>query len=454
MYYQYTGQPGHGKTVLALEMAMQMKAKADMLHEEDPSKHPLRELYVCNVRDFNHGNAGSIPLAPDELKRWCDHPDYVAQVDAFKLSPDYTRHGTASAREDALLAFLDTPELRSLANERINPAFENAIILVDEAYESGMFPRRPPGRPIPRHVERVAKHRHFGIDFIMICQSPARQMDDFLHDLIEEHYHVRRRYGLPFVNLKRWDRFERRPDKAQALTVTRRKYPTHIFKLYTSTKYDTSEKRIPWFYWAILAVLVIVLALLLYVKGRMADRFGEPHAKAAPAASAEAGAGDGAPATAPGLAGAFGGNPAHLGLVDYETAQQPRNVLKPWSAPIFDDRQVKAEPALYCMSSSAGEGADGNLAKSSCSCVTEQGTPYRIALEHCLYVARWGQPYNPYREPKQEQEASSSPGVATTDHQASSPGAVVNYRPGSRGDTFPLNPARAASTWTPPTTTL
>ena len=54
MYYQYTGQPGHGKTVLAIEFALEMKAKADKLHAEDPAKHPLRELYVCNVRDFNY----------------------------------------------------------------------------------------------------------------------------------------------------------------------------------------------------------------------------------------------------------------------------------------------------------------------------------------------------------------------------------------------------------------
>lgn len=407
MYYQFTGQPGHGKTVLALDFALDMKAKADKLHEEDPAKHPLRELYVCNVRDFNAGKAGAIELPPDRVKEW-----------------------------------------------HLLPEFDNAIIVVDEAYEHGMFAKRAPGMKVPDHVQQVAKHRHRGIDFVMICQSPTRQMDDFLHDLIEEHYHIRRRYGLPLVNIKRWDRFERRPDKAQPLTNSKKRYPKHVFKLYTSTKYDTSEKRVPWFYWAILGTLVVVLALLWYVKGRMAERFGDPKAKLPAASLATAAPSDGASATALGAAGAFTGNPAHLSLEAYESAQQPRNVLKPWSAPIFDDRQAKSDPALYCMSSSAGEGADGDLSKSSCSCVTEQGTPYRIALEQCIYVARWGQPYNPYRDPPVEPQATAAASSAIPRDDAANAGAVVDYRPGSRADIFPQNPARSTGTWTPPTTTL
>lgn len=347
MYYQFTGQPGHGKTVLALEFALEMKAKADKAHEADPSKHPYRELYVCNVREFNAGKAGAIELSPEAVKTWHERPE-----------------------------------------------FDNAIILIDEAYEHGMFKKRAPGMKVPEHVEQVAKHRHRGIDFIMICQSPARQMDDFLHDLIEEHYHVRRRYGLPLVAMKRFDRFERNAVKAQPLTVVRRRYPKHIFKLYTSTKYDTSEKRVPWFYWAILAVLIGVGVMIFIVRERVGNRFGE--AKAEAASQAGAAPADGALATA---AGASLGHTAMAStLADYEALHQPRNVLKPWTAPIFDDRQVKADPELFCMSSGEGQGADGRLALPTCSCVTEQGTPYRVSIQQCHYVARWGQPYNAYTD--------------------------------------------------------
>ncbi len=383
MYYQFTGQPGHGKTVLALKFALDMKAKADKLHEENPAKHPLRQLYVCNVRDFNAGKAGAIELHPDQLKRWHELPE-----------------------------------------------FDGAIILVDEAYEHGMFPKRAPGSLVPEHVKQVAKHRHRGIDFVMICQSPARQQDDFLHDLIEEHYHVRRQYGLPFVRIKRFDRFERNPVKAQPLTNTRTGYPKDVFKLYTSTKYDTSEKRVPWFFYAIALVLLVVVLLVLYVSKRMDDRFG---GSASDEVNTSAGLspGNGAPATVPGLMPGL--TTQHQTLLEYEQAHQPRNDLKPWTAPVFDDRQVKSDPELFCMSSGQGQGADGDLALPTCSCVTEQGTPYRIAIEQCHYVARWGAPYNPYTDRSarktQEQPEQQERAPQHMDGPYSLAGAVVEGDP-------------------------
>lgn len=364
MFYQYTGQPGHGKTVLAIESAVKMKEKADKLHLENPSKHPVRELYVCNVRDFNHGACGALDLQPDELKNW--HAD---------------------------------------------PRFDNAIILVDEAYEHGMFPRRPPGRPVPDHVQQVAKHRHRGIDFIMICQSPKKQMDDFLHDLIEEHYHIRRRYGLPFAHVKRWDRFETNPDKADSLTTTRRKYPKHIFKLYTSTKYDTSEKRVPWFYWATAGMAVFVLGYGYYAVGGTFATLKGKQADTSTTSAAVTGA-NGAPATvAPGAAAFSASNQKVRWATteEYISAHIPRVPSMPWSAPAYDEASVTVQPELFCMSAGSGIDGQGTSKADSCTCVTEQGTPYRILLEQCLIIARHGAPYNPYRAQRDVAGGSAQP---------------------------------------------
>ena len=388
MYYQFTGQPGHGKTVLSIERALQMKAKADKLHAEDPTKHPYRELYVCNVRDFNHGLAGAVELKPSQLRKWSWHPDdpEPAAIDLKKQPVD--------------------DDDNEIPNDRINPAFENAIILVDEAYEHRMFPRRPPGSPIPHHVWKVAKHRHYGIDFIMICQSPAKQMDDFLHDLMEEHYHVRRRYGLPFVHVKRWDRFERNPDKAEPLTRTRRRYPTEIFKLYTSTKYDTSEKRVPWFYYAVGVLAVALIGGMYWNYNNLKDRFGKADR---PAVGAQAPQVDGAPATAAPQAGA----PVHARAAsrdEYVALFQPRIPSQPWSAPAYDAIPIKGDaPRLFCMLSNPGtDAAGGDDGNSRCTCLTEQGTRYVLDLETCAYVARHGQ-YEPMLVKQQETITQSGP---------------------------------------------
>lgn len=367
MYYQYTGQPGHGKSVLALEFALDMKAKADKAHAEDPSKHPYRELYVCNVREFNAGKAGAIELAPDQLKRWHELPE-----------------------------------------------FDHAIILVDEAYEHHMFPKRAPGSAVPEHVKQIAKHRHRGIDFVMICQSPSRQMDDFLHDLIEEHYHIRRRFGLPLVHVKRWDRYERNADKALPLTTTRRKYPKHVFKLYTSTKYDTSEKRVPWFYWAIAALLVGLVGMVFYTGSRLDERFSAaPDSTAAPTAPAR---GNGASATVPSAEG--GQVRKYETATDYARAHLPRFASMPWTAPIYDQRSITVDPQVYCMSSIPS--AD-DLAEPSCRCLTEQGTRYEMGQAECRTIARFGTPYNPYRQLRPE----APPVGAYAAQPASAGGGVV-----------------------------
>lgn len=395
MLYQFTGQPGHGKTVLALEFALDMKAKADRLHAEDPATHPYRELYVCNVRDFNHGAAFAVEATPDDIRGWADHPEFLRLVEEFQKSPDYYLLKEKD-RDAAMEAFLLRPDVAKLANECINPAFENAIILVDEAYEHRMFPRRPPGRPVPRHVERVAKHRHFGIDFIMVCQSPGKQMDDFLHDLIEEHYHVRRRFGLPLANVKRWDRFERNPDKAEPLTTTKRRYPKHIFKLYTSTKYDTSEKRVPWFYWACGALVVALLALVWYTSNRLDERFSERTAATADAART---GGNGAGATVPTGQGGKTPDSEPMTPTEYAKAHLPRFGAAPWTAPVYDGRPVTADPQLYCMSSMPSPSEPG---EPSCRCLTEQGTRYELSQPECRTIARHGAPYNPYRQKREE----------------------------------------------------
>jgi len=452
MYYQFTGQPGHGKTVLGIERALEMKAKADKLHAQDPDKHPLRELYVCNVRDFDHGAAHALPLSPEELKGWADHPDYLDRIAEFKDSPRYLGAGGVKEREEAFQFFMETSEMQTLANERINPAFENAIILVDEAYESGMFPRRPAGRFLPRHVERVAKHRHFGIDFIMICQSPKKQMDDFLHDLIEEHYHVRRRFGLPFVHMKRWDRFESNPDKAVPLTTTRRKYPKHVFKLYTSTKYDTSEKRVPWYYWAAGALALWVAYSLWFAKERFDNRLSGTNT---PEAAAKGLGVDGARATGA-TTNRSEGRRDRGTQEQYVESFTPRVPGQPWSAAAYDGLSVPGEPPrVFCMVAGPGIDAQLNSRELSCGCKTEQGTTYEMDFDTCATIARHGQ-YEPFLASRKGDgyQEKGAPPVEAPARRSDNSTSVIGFTPGARADVFPRNPAATISGYTGPTTTL
>jgi hypothetical protein len=214
-------------------------------------------------------------------------------------------------------------------------------------------------------------------------------MDDFLHDLIEEHYHIRRRYGLPFVHIKRWDRFERNPDKADPLTTTRRKYPTDIFKLYTSTKYDTSTRRVPWFYWAVGVLLIVVVVGIGYNYFHLKNRFSSTKAEPTTSNVSSGRQGNGARATVP--QSATGQVTQSRGTTeDYIALFKPRIPAQPWSAPAYDGIPVSSTPPrIFCAIFNVG------LQDEKCSCITEQGTRYRLDQLTCRLVVHDGQ-YDPF----------------------------------------------------------
>lgn len=339
MIFQYTGQPGHGKTLLSLEKALEFKAKG-------------RIVYACNVRGLDYDKTGFLPLTLDEFKDWMSLPD-------------------------------------------------GAVIWLDESYQA--MPKRGPSTKVPPYVDELARHRHRGFDFIFVTQSPSTQVDSFVHDLIEEHYHVRRRYGLPFCHVRRFDRYERNPEKALPLTLSRRRYPKKLFGLYKSTEQDTSEKRVPWFYPATGALVVLTIVALGYSVYRVTSRFSDKPAETQQAVLRA----DGAPATA---AKAAPPSKDRGTSEQYVASFLPRIPAQPWSAPIYDAAlSVPSDPPrVFCMHGGEGIDAWGDYKAESCHCLTDQGSRYELDFPTCKTVAQRGQyePFLKHREPRQEQGAS------------------------------------------------
>lgn len=332
MIYWFTGQPGHGKTLHAIERLLEFKDQG-------------RIVYACNIRQFDYAGTGVLEMTPEQFRDW---PNFL---------PD------------------------------------GAVALVDEAYEHDMLPKRAPGAKVPHHVEQLAKHRHRGLDFIFVSQSPDKQCDQFVHDLIERHVHVRRRFGTQFVQLREFDRFEAQAEKAIPLVNRRRKLPKRPMGTYKSTELDTTEKRIPWYIIALPVLLVVAIVMMYVVFGRMGKRLGAEDSPAVVPAGNAAALRDGALATAGGAAA----SPRHEPIKEYADKFLPRIPSQPWSAPVYDDAlSVPSEPPrLFCMSSLGGQNGLGEHDEPSCNCVTEQGNGYDIDEPTCRYIARRGQ-YEPF----------------------------------------------------------
>lgn len=119
----------------------------------------------------------------------------------------------------------------------------------------------------------------------------------------------------------------------------------------------------------------------------------------------------------------------------------------PWSAPGFAGREFRADPHMFCMST-----------ENSCRCVTEQNTKVVVRDDVCRDIARWGEPYNPYKPPQERREYTRAE-QGGEDRQQASAGQQQPAQAGQvipRGQrvqgTFPESPGYRPNTYTGPTT--
>lgn len=398
MIYWYTGQPGHGKTLHAIDHAIDFRDQG-------------RLVYVGNVRGFKHDEARMLPITPEQF---CDWPNFL---------PD------------------------------------GAVCLIDEAYEHQMLPKRRPGSQVPYHVEQLAKHRHRGLDFIFVSQSPDRQCDDFVQDLIERHVHVRRRFGLPLAHLRTFDRYEKNPEKGHPLILKRVKLPKRPMGLYESTVMDTSDRAIPWYYPAAILLLAGIIVGAWIMVNRVHDQLSGNLSEQTEQTIAPQAAENGAGATVVAAQPAGSAEPPKPSRSsDYLAWIQPRVPGQPWTAPAYDSLSIPTSqpPRIYCMQSGAGQDANGEHRPEGCTCITDQGTAYEMEFDRCSIVARKGQ-YEPFLDMNQL-EARRMEGMQQSAHyqretqriREAGAGGVVERQTRALG-TFPESSPYASSTMLAPT---
>lgn len=102
-------------------------------------------------------------------------------------------------------------------------------------------------------------------------------------------------------------------------------------------------------------------------------------------------------------------------IAEYMANLQPRAPSLPWSAPIYDERQAVAQPRVFCMSSGPGYNVRGEWKDASYHCQTEQETRVVMDERQALGIARWGEPYNPFKTPPME--SGTARGVVDDDAQ-------------------------------------
>lgn len=271
-----------------------------------------------------------------------------------------------------------------------------ALLIVDEAQR---FWRATRTGTVSPEVYAMETHRHLGVDLLLITQDPL-YLVKHLRGLVGEHiHHVRRSKGV--IQTFKWgNRCSEQPELASEQELAEQGLFTldaEAFQYYDSTEKDTHAPKLPRKVWFIGGALVLVLAMFTIGPSVLKRAtIGEPTAKTG-----------GPSPQGPGLLSAVAGRgraSSPASVEEYVSRQTPRVVGAPWSAPVFDERAAAADPQLFCMlSQPGGYDADGTYREnSSCTCITEQGTRYKMELAACAQHARSGGVYNPYRMPQQQ----------------------------------------------------
>jgi len=322
-----------------------------------------------------------------------------------------------------------------------------AIMFVDEA--QAFFPERRGGEA-PEYV-RMNKIRHDGIRLVLATQQP-NYLDTYLRGLVGYHEHLLRRQGKQESFLFRDNQVM--DVVRQKLATIKRTYDHEVYKFkakyfgcYDSAQTHQIKYQMPALLKKALMALPVVVLLMggawyTVFQDTSLAKAAEPDDKTlAPQASKSGSAAQ--PSTRPATVATGEQYIAHL---------QPLVQDVPWSAPAYVNRPVLSDPHVYCMST-----------ENSCRCVTEQNTRVVLRDDVCRDIARWGEPYNPFKAPHGQQanpqpygagEEPARQQAASTVQQSGPAASTVGYTPGQRADQFPRSPGYRPSTFTGPTSTL
>jgi len=277
-----------------------------------------------------------------------------------------------------------------------------AILVVDEAQR---FFRAAAGA-VPAYIQAMETIRHEGIRLILITQSPAL-IHANIRALVGLHEHLVRENGKQSATVYRRSRVIDNVRSDRALACEDHEtwvYPKDCYGLYKSAEIHTVKRTVSARAKRAMLLFGVAGLLLAYViwqirSGMSNNEITQTEQKILPTDIA--------------FDYAMSKKKEDKekrweNVKDYVEDHTPRIASAPWTAPIYDDRSVAADPELFCMSSGQGLDANGRWKDHSCTCITEQGTKYEIGLAQCRTLASRGPVYNPYGEDRNSRRGGQS----------------------------------------------
>lgn len=277
---------------------------------------------------------------------------------------------------------------------------DGSMVVIDES--QFIFPRKPNGAQLPEHYEKLAVHRHKGLDIYLITQHPTL-LDNFVRKLVGQHFHAVRKFGFERSTIYEWSAANPAPETVasqKSAIPLKWSFDKKAYDWYKSAEVHTVKKRIP-------AKVVMVGVLVVAVIGSLfwfVQHYGSRGKNPDLVAGTPAGVGSGGTGE-PGVVGSPGGlskRPDPLeDLKDYAWRETPRVSGLPQTAPKYDEltKPVRVPVPAACIQ----VGQAGRSRSVSCKCYTQQGTPMEVEFNMCVAFARNGyfQDFDPDRDRKE-----------------------------------------------------
>lgn len=310
-----------------------------------------------------------------EDKQFVDRPVYYHNIKDCRL--DWKELTTDEAME-----WFDLPK--------------GSVIVFDECQDIFPVNTTRKGEP-PKVLSELAKHRHYGIDIILITQEP-RNIDSFVRRLVGLHRHHARHFGTESLKIYEWQNrcCENVHDwhEKQEAVVHQGKLDKKYFGSYYSAEIHTQQKRLPLAKLGIIALPAMAfVACVWFAASFWMDKTSNTKKNLTVAESSTKKSG--------GFLANLTNKPSTPAKSDvsYMSRLQPRVAGIAFTAPIYDEiREVKSYPIPLCVYS---------VARNNCFCNSQQGTRLNISLDTCKNIVNNGL-FDYSKDPLQKKERSQS----------------------------------------------
>lgn len=220
MIYLITGVPGSGKTLYAVSTLVK-KLMAEKI--EGPDGTPIkRRLLVDGIPELLLDHEVLPQLIENKEDKEKGRITFTCDGDGVLTWPSWCKPGD--------------------------------LIVIDEV-QRYWRPRAMGVKP-PEMIAALETHRHLGIDFIIISQSPML-IDQNVRRLVGRHQHVRRLFGMARAIIYDWDACSMDVHRTKTATTTTWGYPKSAYKLYKSSALHLKQRqKIP--FWLVVPVLAVL----------------------------------------------------------------------------------------------------------------------------------------------------------------------------------------------------